>query len=68
MTRMIIVSAMHRCRTDGATLLHIHNLIFGLRQEVRGDRDILGPLDMTPLMQALSERGGPMNIIGGVKQ
>jgi hypothetical protein len=66
--QMIIVSAIHRYQTDGTALFHIHNLIFGLRQEVRGDMDILEPLDMNPLLKTLTERGGPMNLIGGVKQ
>jgi hypothetical protein len=29
-------------------IFHFHNLIFGLRQEARGDMDILGPLDIDP--------------------
>jgi hypothetical protein len=42
-------------------------LIFGLRQEVRGDMDILGPLDINPLLRAIS-KSGPINVVGGMKQ
>jgi hypothetical protein len=65
--QMIVASALHFFHTDGSPLFHYHNLIFGLRQEVRGDIDILGPLDMEPLLKALS-RSGPVNIIAAIKQ
>jgi hypothetical protein len=65
--QMIMAGSPHMFRSDGELLFHFHNLFFGLRQEVRGDMDVLGPLDMQPLMKALS-RSGRLNIIGGVKQ
>ena len=65
--QMIIASVPHVFHSNGSVLFHYHNLIFGLRQEVRGDMDILGPLDMDPLLKALS-RSGPLSIIGGMKQ
>ena len=65
--QMIIASVPHVFHSNGSVLFHYHNLIFGLRQEVRGDMDILGPLDMDPLLKALS-RSGPIGIIGGMKQ
>jgi len=65
--QMIIALAAHIFRSDGELLFHYHNLIFGLRQEVRGDLDVLGVLDMQPLMKALSRSGG-LDFIGGLKQ
>jgi hypothetical protein len=65
--QMVIALARHVYRSDGSFLYHYHNLVFGLRQEVRGDMDILAPLDMEPLMKALSRSGG-LDVIGGVKQ
>lgn len=62
--QMIVGTAMHRFHSDGSPLLHYHNLIFGLRQEVRGDLDILGPLDMDPLLQKLA-KSGPLSVVGG---
>ncbi len=66
--QMIMAMAIpHIYRSDGELLFHIHNLIFGLRQEVRGDMDILGPLDLEPVMKVLSRSGG-LDFIGGVKR
>jgi hypothetical protein len=65
--QMIIAIAQHLYHSNGSLLFHYHNVIFGLRQEARGDMDILGPLDMDPLLKALS-RSGPLNVIGGMKQ
>jgi hypothetical protein len=65
--QMIMAFTPHMYRSDGELLFHCHNLIFGLRQEVRGDIDVLGPLDMEPLMKALSRSGG-LDIVAGVKQ
>lgn len=65
--QMIMVSVPHFFHSNGSPLFHYHNLIFGLRQEVRGDMDILGPLDMDPLLKALS-RSGPLSVIGGMRQ
>jgi hypothetical protein len=62
--QMIVATVLHSFHSNGTRLLHYHNLIFGLRQEVRGDMDILGPLDMHPVLKALS-RSGPVNIISG---
>ena len=68
------IRCYHRCLGSAffsfkwiSPLFHYHNLIFGLRQEVRGDMDILGPLDMEPLLEALS-KSGPLAFIGGMKQ
>jgi hypothetical protein len=65
--QMIVATVLHVFRPDGLPLLHYHNLIFGLRQEVRGDMDLLGPLDVEPLLKAFS-KSGTMSIIGGMKQ
>jgi hypothetical protein len=65
--QMIIAIAQHIYHSNGSFLYHYHNLIFGLRQEVRGDMDILGPLEMEPLLKALS-KSGPLSVIGGMKQ
>lgn len=64
--QMILAISPHIYHSNGSFLYHHHNLIFGLRQEVRGDMDILGPLDMQPLINALGRSGG-LNVIGGVK-
>jgi hypothetical protein len=64
--QMVIAIAPHRFHSNGSHLFHYHNLILGLRQEVRGGMDILGPLDMDPLLKTLS-RTGPLRIIGGMK-
>ena len=62
--QMIIASVPHFFHSNGSPLFHYHNLIFGLRQEVRGDMDILGPLDIDPLLKKLSA-SGPLSFIGG---
>lgn len=64
--QMVIASAQHFYHSGGSHLVHFHNLIFGLRQEVREDRDLLGPLDMNPLLEALAA-GGPLTVIGGMR-
>lgn len=64
--QMIMATALHFFHSNGSRLLHFHNLIFGLRQEVRGNVDILGPLDMEPLLKSLAASGA-LNIIGGMK-
>lgn len=64
--QMIMATAPHFFRSNGSRLLHFHNLIFGLRQEVRRDLDILGPLDIDPLLKALI-KSGPLSVIGGMK-
>jgi regulator of sirC expression with transglutaminase-like and TPR domain len=62
--RMILAACMHVFHADGWPLLHFHNLIFGLQQEIRGDMNILlAPLDMNPTLKALSKTG-PVSIIG----
>jgi hypothetical protein len=63
--QMIIATALHIYHSSGSRLLHFHNLILGLRQEVRGDMDILGPLDMDPLLKALA-KSGSLSVIGGM--
>lgn len=65
--QMIVATVMHTFHSSGSPLLHYHNLIFGLRQEVRGDMDLLGPLDLNPLLKALSQ-SGPLSVIGGRKE
>jgi hypothetical protein len=64
--QMIVATVLHVFHSDGSPLLHYHNLIFGLRQEVRGHMDILGPLDLDPMLTKLS-KSGPLSIIGGMK-
>jgi hypothetical protein len=39
--QMIIATYLHVFHADGWPLLHHHNLIFGLRQEARGDMGTL---------------------------
>jgi hypothetical protein len=63
--QMILATTPHRFHSDGSPLLHYHNLILGMRQEVRGDMDMLGPLDMEPLLKALG-KSGPVSVIGGM--
>jgi regulator of sirC expression with transglutaminase-like and TPR domain len=64
--QMIIAACMHVFHADGWPLLHYHNLIFGLRQNVRGDMNILlSPLDLDPLLKVLA-KSGPLSIITGV--
>jgi hypothetical protein len=65
--QMVIAMAPHIYHSNGSHLFHFHNLIFGLRQEVRGDLDVLGVLDMQPLIKSLGRSGG-LNVIGGVTQ
>jgi len=65
--QMVIAVAPHIYHSNGSFLYHHHNLIFGLRQEVSGDLDMLGVLDMDPLVKALSRSGG-LNVVAGVKQ
>ncbi|WP_422927485.1 hypothetical protein [Singulisphaera sp. PoT] len=61
-----MASAQHFYHSGGSHLVRFHNLIFGLRQEVRGDGDHLGPLDMNPLLEALAA-SGPLTVIGGMR-
>jgi hypothetical protein len=65
--QMIIAIAPHIYHSNGTLLYHYHNLIFGLRQEVRGEMDLLAPLDMDPLLKTLS-KSGPLSVIGGTRQ
>jgi len=65
--QMILATSLHLFDSNGSPLLHYHNLIFGMRQEVRGELDVLGQLDMDPLLKALS-KSGPMRLIGGKQQ
>jgi hypothetical protein len=65
--QMILATAFHRFHSNGSRLFHYHNVIFGLRQEIRDGMDLLGPLDMDPLVKALA-KGGPLNIIGRIRQ
>ena len=65
--QMIMAASPHFYRSDGSILFHCHNVIFGLRQEIRGDIDILAPLDFDPLLKALAKTG-PLRVLGGMKQ
>jgi hypothetical protein len=63
----ILATSPHRYHSNGSLLFHYHNLIFGLRQEIRGSIEILDPLDMDSLFRTLAE-AGTLNIIGGMRQ
>ena len=65
--QMMVATSPHFYRSDGSILFHYHNLIFGLQQEIRGDIDILAPLDFDPLLKALAKTG-PLKVLGGMKQ
>jgi hypothetical protein len=54
--QMILVNVLHAVRPDGTPSLHYHNLVFGLRKEIREDRTLIGPLDLGPLLGALGRR------------
>jgi hypothetical protein len=61
-TQMVLASAVHRYRPDGSLTLHYHNLIFGLRKEMDGNREHIGIIDLLPLVHALGN-GRTVNII-----
>jgi hypothetical protein len=65
--QLIVATVPHFFHSDGSPLLLYHNLIFGLRQEVRDTMDILGLLDTDSLFKALS-KSGHLKVIGGIKR
>jgi hypothetical protein len=54
--QMVLVTVLHAVRPDGTPSIHYHNLIFGLRKEIREDRTLIGPLDLGPMCEALGRR------------
>jgi hypothetical protein len=54
--QMTLVTVLHAVRPDGTPSLHYHNLVFGLRKEIRDDGTLIGPLDLGPLITALGQR------------
>ena len=54
--QMVLATAIHFHRPSGKIELHYHNLIFGIRKEIRGDRELLGTLDVKPLLDSIYER------------
>ena len=55
--QMVFASAFHNYHSDGSYHYHFHNLIFGLRKEVReSDRkESIGTMDLMPLLDSLNE-------------
>jgi hypothetical protein len=52
--QMTLVSVLHVVRPDGTPEIHYHNLVFGVRREFRAERTIIGPLDLKPMLDALT--------------
>jgi hypothetical protein len=53
---MTLVSVLHAVRPDGTPELHSHKLIFGVRREFWEGRTLTGPLDLKPVLAALTRR------------
>ena len=64
--QMVMATATHAYRPDGSHLFHYHNLIFGLRKEIRDGREIVDPIDLEPLLKVLGT-GRNIAFIGGIK-
>jgi hypothetical protein len=54
--QMVLVFACHVFTAGGDRRVHYHNVIFGLRKEIRDGHELIGPLDMEPLVRALDRR------------
>ena len=54
--QMTLVTVLHAVRPDGTPEFHYHNLVFGVRREVRGERTLVGPLDVKLLLDTLGRR------------
>jgi hypothetical protein len=54
--QMTLATVLHAVRPDGTPEIHSHNLIFGVRREFREGRTRAGPLDLKPVLAALTRR------------
>ena len=54
--QMTLESAIHVIKPSGERQFHVHNLVFGVRREFRDDRALIGPLDLTPMLDALTSK------------
>jgi hypothetical protein len=54
--QMTLATVLHAVRPDGTPEIHYHNLIFGVRREFREGRTLTGPLDLKPVLAALTRR------------
>jgi hypothetical protein len=52
--QMTLVTVAHARRPDGTPEFHYHNLVFGVSREFRAGRTIVGPLDLKPMLDALT--------------
>jgi hypothetical protein len=52
--QMTLVSTLHVFKPDGERQIHYHNLVFGVRREFRDGRELVGPLDLKPMLHALT--------------
>jgi hypothetical protein len=52
--QMTLVSVLHVFQPGGARQIHYHNLVFGVRREFRDGRVLVGPLDLKPMLDALT--------------
>ena len=52
--QMTLVSVLHVFKPGGERQIHYHNLVFGVRREFRDGRELIGPLDLTRMLGALT--------------
>ena len=52
--QMTLVSVFHIFKPGGERQIHYHNLVFGVRREFRDGRELIGPLDLTRMLGALT--------------
>src|SRR5512135_389575 len=52
--QMTLVSVFHVFKPSGERQFHFHNLVFGVGREFRDDRELIGPLDLTRMLDALT--------------
>jgi hypothetical protein len=53
--QMTLATVLHMVRPDGTPEVHYHNVIFGVRREFRPGRTLVGPLDFSPMLAALTK-------------
>ena len=66
--RMVFASAFHNYHSSGSFHYHFHNLIFGMRKEIRetDEKESIGTIDLIPMLDALNEHHD-QNVISGLK-
>jgi hypothetical protein len=62
--QMTLATVLHVVLPDGSPCIHYHNLVFALRREFRPGQTLVGPLDLSPMLDALTRRLKPCVVAG----